>query len=116
MDELSKPKPAIQRVEYRHVHRNSIKLNFKVFGTKGIQKEFKRNSKQMKILSRREEEEVIKNHKQLGLKNCHHLVKDFADCTTNRTISVLWACRQPHKNLNNCLSKLLSFFLILTEL
>ncbi|EIM20252.1 hypothetical protein E3Q22_02259 [Wallemia mellicola] len=59
----------------------------------------------MRILSRREDEEIVKQHKQLGLQHCHHLVQQFAECTTNRTISVLWACRKPHKELNSCLAQ-----------
>ncbi|TIA92106.1 hypothetical protein E3P99_00709 [Wallemia hederae] len=59
----------------------------------------------MKILSRREEEDVVKQHKQLGLQHCSDLFQAFAECTANRTISVMWACRKHHKELNSCLSK-----------
>ncbi|KAJ7446523.1 hypothetical protein B0H11DRAFT_2085146 [Mycena galericulata] len=42
----------------------------------------------MNALSRREEENLLKITKERALKECHDVVKDFADCVSGRTISL----------------------------
>ncbi|KAJ6575246.1 hypothetical protein B0H19DRAFT_1127846 [Mycena capillaripes] len=57
----------------------------------------------MNALSRREEENLLKITKERALKECHDVVKDFADCVTGRTISVAWACRGQLHKMEQCM-------------
>ncbi|CAE6458612.1 unnamed protein product [Rhizoctonia solani] len=57
----------------------------------------------MDTLSRREEDTLLKTTKAQALKDCDDLVKLFASCATGRTISVAWACRKQHKDLQTCM-------------
>ncbi|KAJ1306600.1 hypothetical protein OPQ81_007599 [Rhizoctonia solani] len=57
----------------------------------------------MDTLSRREEDTLLKATKTQALKDCDDLVKLFAACATGRTVSVVWACRSQHKNLQACM-------------
>jgi len=57
----------------------------------------------MNALSRREEEALFKNTKARALKECDAVVKDFADCTTGRTISLVWACKDKYKLVQQCM-------------
>lgn len=57
----------------------------------------------MDTLSRREEESLSKTTKARALKECSELVKSFAECASGRTISIVWACRPQHKDLQNCM-------------
>ncbi|KAF8510951.1 hypothetical protein BU17DRAFT_55011 [Hysterangium stoloniferum] len=54
----------------------------------------------MDTLSRREEEALLKTTKARALKECDSYVKD---CVTGRTISVAWACRDQHKEVQKCM-------------
>ncbi|KAF8518482.1 hypothetical protein JB92DRAFT_2902681 [Gautieria morchelliformis] len=56
----------------------------------------------MDTLSRREEEALLKSTKARALKECDQFVKE---CATGRTISVAWACRGQHKEIQNCMLK-----------
>ncbi|KAF8581060.1 hypothetical protein K439DRAFT_1355155 [Ramaria rubella] len=60
----------------------------------------------MDTLSRREEEALLKSTKARALKECDHVVKEFAECATGRTISVSWACREQHKEVQKCMLQL----------
>ncbi|KAL7414567.1 hypothetical protein BDY24DRAFT_385678 [Mrakia frigida] len=62
----------------------------------------------MLALSRGEEEELRKNAKLSALKACDPLVKAFADCSTGRTFSVVWACKDQLKTVNDCVRPLRS--------
>ncbi|KDQ63613.1 hypothetical protein JAAARDRAFT_169627 [Jaapia argillacea MUCL 33604] len=57
----------------------------------------------MNTLSRREEETLAKATKARALKECDPLVKEFAECATGRTVSVVWACKDKYKELQNCM-------------
>ncbi|QRV73914.1 cytochrome C oxidase biogenesis Cmc1-like protein [Ceratobasidium sp. AG-Ba] len=58
----------------------------------------------MDTLSRREEDTLLKATKAQALKDCDELVKSFAECATGRTVSVAWACRTQHKQLQACIT------------
>ncbi|KAH8120414.1 hypothetical protein DFH11DRAFT_1500544 [Phellopilus nigrolimitatus] len=57
----------------------------------------------MNALSRREEETLQKSTKARALKECDALVKDFAECTKDRYISLAWACRGKYKQVQDCM-------------
>ncbi|KZO96046.1 hypothetical protein CALVIDRAFT_537631 [Calocera viscosa TUFC12733] len=57
----------------------------------------------METLSRREEETLMKVTKAKALKACDDVVREFANCATGRTVSVVWACREPHKMMQACI-------------
>lgn len=57
----------------------------------------------MNALSRREEETLLKTTKARALKECDQVVRDFAECATGRTVSVVWACRDQYKSLQECM-------------
>jgi len=57
----------------------------------------------MNALSRREEDNLLKSTKARALRECDALVKEFADCSSGRTISVAWACREHLKKLQDCM-------------
>ncbi|KAJ7619156.1 hypothetical protein DFH06DRAFT_1011064 [Mycena polygramma] len=57
----------------------------------------------MNALSRREEENLLKITKERALKECHEVVKDFADCVTGRTVSSAWACRGQLRKMEECM-------------
>jgi len=57
----------------------------------------------MNALSRREEETLLKDLKKKALKNCDDYVKDFAACSTGRTISVTWKCRTQWRAMQDCM-------------
>ncbi|CAG8456823.1 11423_t:CDS:2 [Funneliformis mosseae] len=59
----------------------------------------------MNILTRAEEEELLKKFKMNARTNCASLIQEFVDCTTGRVVSVAWACRSQLKAMNNCLNK-----------
>ncbi|KAH9825304.1 hypothetical protein DFH28DRAFT_943421 [Melampsora americana] len=61
-----------------------------------------------KSLSRREEDEFQKQSKLIALKSCDQLVSEFANCSTNRTFSVVWSCRSQWKSLQSCLKSEMS--------
>ncbi|PWN97926.1 hypothetical protein FA09DRAFT_330090 [Tilletiopsis washingtonensis] len=56
-------------------------------------------------LSNRESEALLKETKAEALKKCDALVREFAECSTGRTVSIAWACRGQHKALQNCLKQ-----------
>ncbi|PWN52171.1 hypothetical protein IE53DRAFT_385400 [Violaceomyces palustris] len=58
-----------------------------------------------KALSNREEEALLKETKAEALKKCDQFVKEFAQCSSGRTVSVAWACRDQHKALQDCMKK-----------
>ncbi|KAL4069567.1 hypothetical protein J3A83DRAFT_4093771 [Scleroderma citrinum] len=57
----------------------------------------------MNALSRREEETLLKATKARALKECDSVVREFAECATGRTVSVVWACRDKYKSLQECM-------------
>ncbi|KAK7064122.1 COX assembly mitochondrial protein [Favolaschia claudopus] len=57
----------------------------------------------MDALSRREEENLLKITKERAVKECHDVVKDFADCASGRTVSVAWACRGQLHKMQECI-------------
>ncbi|KAJ7786450.1 cytochrome c oxidase biogenesis protein Cmc1 like-domain-containing protein [Mycena metata] len=57
----------------------------------------------MNALSRREEENLLKITKERALKECHEIVKAFADCASGRTVSVAWACRGQLHKMEECM-------------
>lgn len=56
-------------------------------------------------LSRREEDEFQKRIKLKALEHCDPLVAAFASCSSSRTISVAWACRQEWKAVQTCMKE-----------
>ncbi|KAJ6519950.1 hypothetical protein C8R45DRAFT_953349 [Mycena sanguinolenta] len=71
----------------------------------------------MNALSRREEgklaclpcrltylpENLLKITKERAVKECHDVVKEFADCVGGRTLSVAWACRKQLRTMEDCI-------------
>ncbi|EJD03851.1 uncharacterized protein FOMMEDRAFT_83042 [Fomitiporia mediterranea MF3/22] len=57
----------------------------------------------MNALSRREEEALEKSTKARALRECDTLVREFAECTQGRTISLLWACKDKYKLVQDCM-------------
>ncbi|KAK9924736.1 hypothetical protein M0R45_033089 [Rubus argutus] len=49
------------------------------------------------------EEALRSKMKQKAMKECKDYASKYAECSTGRTISVVWQCRQEAKELNNCL-------------
>jgi len=39
------------------------------------------------------------------LKECDPIVKEFAECATGRTVSVVWACRDKYKAIQTCMQR-----------
>jgi len=37
------------------------------------------------------------------VKECHDVVKEFADCVGGRTLSVAWACRKQLRTMEDCI-------------
>ncbi|TFL06596.1 cytochrome c oxidase biogenesis protein Cmc1 like-domain-containing protein [Pterulicium gracile] len=57
----------------------------------------------MNALSRREEDTLFKATKDRAYKACDSVIKDFADCATGRTVSVVWACKGKYKLVQECM-------------
>ncbi|KLO20234.1 hypothetical protein SCHPADRAFT_817096 [Schizopora paradoxa] len=57
----------------------------------------------MNALSRREEDALLKATKARALKECDKLVKDFAECTSGRSVSLIWACRKKYREVQDCM-------------
>ncbi|CAL1696124.1 unnamed protein product [Somion occarium] len=57
----------------------------------------------MNALSRREEDTLLKSTKARALKECDPVVKAFAECSSGRTLSVAWACRDKYKLVQECM-------------
>jgi len=57
----------------------------------------------MDTISRREEDALTKATKARALKECDPIVKEFADCATGRTVSVVWACKSKYKDVQDCM-------------
>ncbi|KAF8223995.1 hypothetical protein L208DRAFT_1369677 [Tricholoma matsutake] len=57
----------------------------------------------MNALSRREEETLLKTTKARALRECDAFVKEFADCSSGRTLSVAWTCRTHLNKLQECM-------------
>ncbi|GMH04303.1 hypothetical protein Nepgr_006142 [Nepenthes gracilis] len=49
------------------------------------------------------EEALRSKMKKKALKECDHLTSKYAECSSGRTLSVVWKCRQQAKELNDCL-------------
>ncbi|KAF5749916.1 hypothetical protein HS088_TW03G00243 [Tripterygium wilfordii] len=49
------------------------------------------------------EEALRSKMKQKALKECDQYTAKYAQCSTGRTFSVVWKCRQQAKELNQCL-------------
>jgi len=45
----------------------------------------------------------MKVTKSKALKECDPVVREFANCATGRTVSVVWACRKQHKAMQECI-------------
>ncbi|CEH12051.1 Uncharacterized conserved protein [Ceraceosorus bombacis] len=56
-------------------------------------------------LSNRESDALLKSAKAEGLKKCDDVLRAFAECSSGRTISMAWACRDHHKALRSCLAE-----------
>ncbi|KAL9934627.1 hypothetical protein V8E36_006402 [Tilletia maclaganii] len=54
-------------------------------------------------LSNREADELSKKVKAEALVKCDDVVREFAACASGRTVSVAWACRDLHKQMQDCL-------------
>jgi len=59
----------------------------------------------MDTLSRREEEALLKTTKARAQKECDPVIKEFAECATGRTVSVVWACKEKYFDIQRCLQK-----------
>lgn len=51
------------------------------------------------------EEQMRSKLKQKALKRCDALVRTYVECTKERTLSVVWACRDPLRDMNACLQQ-----------
>jgi len=38
-----------------------------------------------------------------ALKECDPVVKDFVECTQGRSVSLIWACREKYRLLQQCM-------------
>ncbi|CAH7687018.1 hypothetical protein BY996DRAFT_2647757 [Phakopsora pachyrhizi] len=56
-----------------------------------------------KTLSRREEDELQRRVKLASLKRCDPIVREFANCSSDKTFSVIWSCREQWKSLKSCM-------------
>ncbi|XP_065854183.1 uncharacterized protein [Euphorbia lathyris] len=54
-------------------------------------------------VKKKEEEALRHKMKQKALKECDQLTSKLAQCSSGRTISVVWKCREQFKELNACL-------------
>ncbi|CEO97300.1 COX assembly mitochondrial protein [Plasmodiophora brassicae] len=54
-------------------------------------------------LTKMEEEIARKNMYADARKRCDDAIRTFATCAAERSISVVWACRQLNKDMNECL-------------
>ncbi|ORZ37492.1 hypothetical protein BCR44DRAFT_1430323 [Catenaria anguillulae PL171] len=54
----------------------------------------------MKTLTRKEEEEVLREVKQEALIQCKDLVQAYTECCSGKYLSVIWKCR-PHLQAMN---------------
>ncbi|EPY50572.1 hypothetical protein SPOG_00885 [Schizosaccharomyces cryophilus OY26] len=50
-----------------------------------------------------EEFEIRSIYQEKVKKNCQKEIEDFVQCATNRTISVIWKCRQQSHVMRDCL-------------
>ncbi|KAI9155976.1 hypothetical protein H9P43_009086 [Blastocladiella emersonii ATCC 22665] len=57
----------------------------------------------MKTLTRKEEEEVLREVKREALMSCNDLVVAYTECCRDRYLSVVWKCRPHLKAMNECL-------------
>jgi len=71
--------------------------------TLGLRTRQTKNIDSMETLSRREEDSLIKSTKARALKECDPIVKEFAECATGRTVSVVWACKDKYKAVQACM-------------
>ncbi|KAJ1969898.1 hypothetical protein IWQ62_000331 [Dispira parvispora] len=55
------------------------------------------------VLTAREEEEATKAWKKNSMTQCASFIQAFSECASGRTVSVVWACRDLHKAMNDCL-------------
>ncbi|KAJ1660394.1 hypothetical protein IWQ61_000695 [Dispira simplex] len=53
------------------------------------------------VLTAREEEEATKAWKKNSLTQCASFIQAFSECASGRTVSVVWACRDLHKAMND---------------
>lgn len=37
-----------------------------------------------------------------AMRRCEHKVQEYSDCSSNRTLSIIWACREQFNALNDC--------------
>ncbi|GHJ88370.1 hypothetical protein NliqN6_4772 [Naganishia liquefaciens] len=62
----------------------------------------------METLSRREESDLLERGKKEAMKHCEDIVKDFADCASGRTFSVIFACNGKLNDMKSCMKDYLS--------
>eukprot|EP00884_Botryococcus_braunii_P013020 jgi/Botrbrau1/21719/Bobra.43_1s0113.1 len=51
------------------------------------------------------EEALIYRLKQHAVRQCSSAAKAFAECSSGRALSVVWACRSQWNDLNTCVSQ-----------
>mmetsp|Transcript_5544 Transcript_5544/g.34323 ORF Transcript_5544/g.34323 Transcript_5544/m.34323 type:complete len:93 (+) Transcript_5544:364-642(+) len=49
------------------------------------------------------EEQLRSRMKARALRRCDDAVRRYVECTKHRTLSVIWACRNPLNDMNACL-------------
>ncbi|CEQ40508.1 SPOSA6832_02122, partial [Sporobolomyces salmonicolor] len=59
-------------------------------------------------LSRKEEEGIVAQCRSDAIRQCEPVVAAFTTCAEGRTISVSWACRSQFKEMQKCMSPLMS--------
>jgi len=47
---------------------------------------------------------IPKKMREKAMKLCADYVKEFEDCVRGRTVSMVWACREPNKHMKECLT------------
>ncbi|KAI9478332.1 MAG: hypothetical protein EXX96DRAFT_483782 [Benjaminiella poitrasii] len=58
---------------------------------------------ELHALTRAEEENCYKDMKAKALEACQLPIKDFVMCSKEHNVTVMWACRDKLKVMNNCL-------------
>ncbi|OMH79559.1 hypothetical protein AX774_g7024 [Zancudomyces culisetae] len=57
------------------------------------------------VLSRRQDQQVRALQVKEMMKLCDEYVKEFVECSRDRTISIVWACKDKKKQMMDCLRK-----------
>ncbi|BBN12267.1 COX assembly mitochondrial protein 1 [Marchantia polymorpha subsp. ruderalis] len=56
-------------------------------------------------MKKKVEEALRSKMKAKALKECDDVLSKFTECARGRTLSVVWACREQHKEMNDCLKQ-----------